>query len=292
MTSVLWGLMGALLIGGSDCIARVTARQVSLGVLVLCVMLFSFIALSIHAIAFDSLPAWHTQGWLYSAISGSLNVIVLILLYKALVRGPVAVASPTASVFVILLLGLNVLSGESWTVWQVLATFIVFGGIFMLSRRSSADADTHYDAAWLRLTVLYALSAAFAVSIRMFLAQEAGDLMGAMYALYLNRAFALVAVCVLITVQLLKGMQLNWPSGRSLLGLVALQAILETLALGAFLMGSLDGNRVAATIGFAGFAAATTIIARIWLGEKIGLQRSIWISVVAVGVVLAVMATP
>ena len=72
------------------------------------------------------------MAWLISAISGSLNVIVLSLLYMALLRGPVAVASPAASVFVVLLLGLNVMAGESWTIWQIVATFIVFGGVFIL----------------------------------------------------------------------------------------------------------------------------------------------------------------
>jgi len=292
MTGVLGGLLGALFIGGSDCIARVTAKQVSLTVLVLCVMLFSFASLNIHAVVVDSWPQWHARAWLYSAISGSLNVVVLSLLYMALLRGPVAVASPAASVFVVLLLGFNVIAGESWTYWQVLATFIVFGGVFMLSRQSAADTGTHYDAAWLRVTALYGLSAALAVAFRMFLAQEAGDLIGANSALYLNRAFALLAVSILILFQVLRGMQLNWPKGGRMLWLVALQAILETLALAAFLIGSHDGNRIAATIGFAGFAAATTIAARIWLGEKIGLQRSIWIAVVAVGIVLAVLGTP
>ena len=291
MTGVLWGLLGALFIGGSDCIARVTATRVSLGVLVLCVMLVSFSSLNVHAVLFDSWPVWHPRAWLISAISGSLNVVVLSLLYMALVRGPVAVASPAASVFVVLLLGLNVIAGESWTIWQVVATFIVFGGVFMLSRQSAADTG-QYDAAWLRLTVMYALAAAFAVALRMFLAQEAGDLIGPMSALYLNRGFALIAVSLLILFQLIKGLQLKWPSGRRVWWLVALQSILETMALGAFLMGSQGGNRIAATIGFAGFAAATTIAARIWLGEKIGVQRSIWIGVVALGIVLAVLGTP
>ena len=292
MTGVLWGLLGALLIGASDCIARVTARQVSLGVLVLCVMLVSFSSLSVHAVLLDSWPAWHPQAWLISAISGSLNVVVLSLLYVALLRGPVAVASPAASVFVVLLLGLNVMAGESWTIWQIVATFIVFGGVFMLSRQSAADMGTHYDAAWLRLTVMYALAAAFAIALRMFLAQEAGDLIGPIPALYLNRGFALIAVSLLILFQLAKGLQLNWPSGKRMLWLVALQSSFETLALGAFLMGSQGGNRIATTIGFAGFAAASTIAARIWLGEKIGLQRTIWIGVVVLGIVLAVIGSP
>lgn len=292
MTGVLWGLLGALLIGGSDCIARVTAKRVSLGVLVLCVMLVSFSSLNVYALVFDSWPQWHLRAWVYSGFSGALNVVVLTLLYAALARGPVAVASPAASVFVVLLLGLNVVAGESWTIWQVVATFIVFGGVFMLSRKSAVDTDAQYDAAWLRLTVMYALGAAFAVAVRMFLAQEASDLIDPLSALYLNRGFALVAVCGLILYQLLRGLQLNWPKGGRMMWLVALQSTLETLALGAFLIGSQDGNRIAATIGFAGFAAATTLIARIWLGEKIGAQRILWIGVVAVGIVLALLGTP
>ncbi len=292
MTGVLWGLLGALLIGGSDCIARVTAKRVSLGVLVLCVMLVSFSSLNVYVLVFDSWPQWHLRAWVYSGISGALNVVVLTLLYAALARGPVAVASPAASVFVVLLLGLNVVAGESWTIWQVVATFIVFGGVFMLSRKSAVDTDAQYDAAWLRLTVMYALGAAFAVAVRMFLAQEASDLIDPLSALYLNRGFALVAVCGLILYQLLRGLQLNWPKGGRMMWLVALQSTLETLALGAFLIGSQDGNRIAATIGFAGFAAATTLIARIWLGEKIGAQRILWIGVVAVGIVLALLGTP
>ncbi len=292
MTGVLWGLLGALLIGGSDCIARVTAKRVSLGVLVLCVMLVSFSSLNVYVLVFDSWPQWHLRAWVYSGFSGALNVVVLTLLYAALARGPVAVASPAASVFVVLLLGLNVVAGESWTIWQVVATFIVFGGVFMLSRKSAVDTDAQYDAAWLRLTVMYALGAAFAVAVRMFLAQEASDLIDPLSALYLNRGFALVAVCGLILYQLLRGLQLNWPKGGRMMWLVALQSTLETLALGAFLIGSQDGNRIAATIGFAGFAAATTLIARIWLGEKIGAQRILWIGVVAVGIVLALLGTP
>ncbi len=292
MTGVLWGLLGALFIGGSDCIARVTAKRVSLGVLVFCIMLVSFASLNVHAVLANSWPQWHPWAWFLLAVSGSLNVLVLVLLYMALSRGPVAVASPTASVFVVLLLGLNILAGESWTFWQVLATFIVFAGVFMLSRQAPADEGTQYDAAWLRLTALYALGAACMVACRMFLAQEASDILGPMPALYLNRGFALLAVVLLIVWQLCKNLQLSWPKGGRLFRLVILQSVLETLALGAFLLGSQDGNRVAATIGFAGFAAATTIIARIWLGEKIGLQRSLWIMVVAVGVVVAVLAAP
>ncbi len=292
MTGVLWGLLGAILIGGSDCIARVTAKRVSLGVLVLCVMLVSFSSLNVNALMFDSWPEWHPRAWLLSGISGALNVVVLSLLYSALARGPVAVASPTASVFVVLLLGLNIIAGESWTIWQVLATFIVFGGVFMLSRESAVDTGTQYDAAWLRLTVMFALGAAVAVSVRMFLAQEASDLIDPMDALYINRGAALVAVILLILFQLLRGLQLSWPKGGRMMWLVILQSTLETMALGAFLIGSQDGNRVSATIGFAGFAAATTIAARIWLGEKIGLQRTLWIGVVAVGIVLAVLGTP
>jgi len=68
--------------------------------------------------------------------------------------------------------------------------------------------------------------------------------------------------------------------------------MLETAALGVFLIGSANGGRIGAAVGFSAFAAATTIFAWIWLGEKIGWQRFIWISVVGMGVVFAILGAP
>ncbi len=292
MTGILWGLLGALLIGGSDCIARVTTQRIASSVLFLIIMGLSFLVLSIWLLATKDWPPWQLWGWTASAISGLLNLVALYFLYRALARGPVAVASPAASTFTVLLVLLNIVAGQPWSWIQVVAMIIVFSGIAMLSRPTSADDDVeHFDATWLRGTAYFGLLAALAVSFRMFLAQEAGSTLGAMHALYLNRLFALLGSVVLLGVLLLRQSNIVWPRGR-MLNLVLLQAFFETSALAAFLIGSANGGRIGAAIGFSAFAAATAIFAWIWLGERVGWQRGCWIAIVGVGVSLAVIGNP
>jgi len=292
LNGLIWGLCGALLIGGSDCIARVTAQRISSSVLFLFIMGLAFICLTVWLAITADWPPWHAKAWTASAISGLLNLVALYFLYIALARGPVAIASPAASTFTVILVFLNIISGEAWSWLQVGAMCIVFIGVCMLAQPSAADKNVeHYDTKWLRKTAMYALGAAAAVSIRMFLAQEAGSELGPLHALYLNRLFALVGAIALIGYCLARMQTIVWPSGR-MLHLVVVQAAFETAALGSFLIGSQDGGRIAATVGFSAFAAATAFFAWIWLGERIGLKRGVWIAVVAVGVSLASIASP
>lgn len=292
LSGILWGLCGALLIGGSDCIARVTTQRVSVSILFLIIMGLSLATLTLWLGVTVNWPPWHPKAWAASAISGLLNLVALYFLYRALARGPVAVASPAASTFTVLVVGLNVIAGEPWSWLQIMAMIVVFFGVGMIARPTAVDTPIdHYDAKWLRGTAGFGLAAAASVSLRMFLAQEAGSEIGALHALYLNRVFALTGTLVLVIYCLFKDQSLKWPTGSTRY-LVLLQAILETSALGAFLVGSADGGRIAATIGFSAFAAATAIFAWIWLGERIGWQRGCWIVVVGVGVSLAVIGSP
>lgn len=292
MSGIWWGLLGALCIGASDCIARVTSQRVASSVLFLIIMGVGFVALTLWLIFTNEWPPWDLFGWTTSAISGLLNLVALYFLYKALARGPIAVASPTASTFTVLVVLLNIIAGQPWSWSQVVAMIVVFSGVAMLARPTAADENIEeYDAQWLKGTAYYALLAALTVAIRMFLAQEAGSSLGAFHALYLNRVFALLGACLLILAMVLKKHDVSWPYGRTL-WLVLLQAVFETSALGAFLIGSAGGGRISASIGFSAFAAATAFFAWIFLGERIGWQRSVWIVVVGLGVLLAVAGSP
>jgi len=291
MTAVLWGLLAAILVGTSDAIARKTSQHSSLSVLTLWVMTMSTAALALWLSITGQWPHWHLASWLASAVSGVLNVVVLYFLYLALRRGPVSVASPTSATFTVMLVGWNVLAGEPWAYNQLLAIGIVFLGIVMLTRRSSTPGiDDAYDTHWIRKTAAIALVAAFAVSVRMYLAQDANVELGAQGALFLNRLFALITAFIVVGFLTIKQTRLDWPTGN-VLGLISLQAALEASALGVFLIGSSGAGRVGAAIGFSAFAAVTTLVASIWLGDRIGRARSIWISVVVVGLMLASVQT-
>jgi len=292
MHSVLWGLIGALTIGISDCIARVTAARLPAELVVLVVMGVSTIALSIGFVSTGDWPSWHPTAWLYSALSGFLNIVALQCLYIALRRGPVSIASPTASVFSVLVVGMNVVAGAAFSVWQLLSIGIAFIAIVSLSRPSGdVKIDLHLDARWLRVTALIALAAASAIALRFFLAQEVGSLVGSVKALYLNRIFALLSILVFVAIRLRSLLPISVPDKRVTV-LLLIQAALETAALGAFLTGSAAEGRVGAAIGFSAFSAVTVLCARIWLGEPVGWRRAFWIAIVGAAVILAILGSP
>ena len=284
MNGLFWGLCGATLIGVSDCVARVTASRISLSVLIALIMVPPFAVMTTWFAASGGWPAWNTWGWGASAVSGFLNVAVLALLFRALVRGPVTVASPATSSFTVMLVGLNVLAGHPYHWLHGVAALTVFAGVAMLARPDRPGKE-HYDRAWLRVTALLGLGAAVSVAVRMFLAQEAGTALGPVPAVYLNRAFALAGSLGFMALERRRG-TLAWPRGTTW-PLVLVQAFLETGALGLFLTGSAGGGRVGAAIGFSCFAAVTAVAARIWLGDRIGVRRMLWMAVVAAGVAMA-----
>ncbi len=290
MSGILFGLLGATLIGVSDCVARVTAQRVSMTVLLAAVMGLSTIALTAILAVTGHWPVWHAYGWITSAISGLLNLVALAFLYTALARGPVSVASPAASVFSVLLVALNAATGAPFVWQQAAAILLVFLGVAMLARRG--DRNEQFDAAHLRLTALIGLAAAVSIAARMFLAQEAGDALGAMQALYLNRVFAFAGVIALLILIAFQGQRLELPRGKRMTTLGLIQAVLETLALASFLVGSEGAGRIGASIGFASFSAVTALTAWLWLGEPIGWRRAFWMAIVGCGIVVAISATP
>ncbi len=287
MIAVLWGLLAAVFVGTSDAIARKTSQHSDLNVLTLCVMALSTLGMTAGFIVYGEWPEWHLTAWIASAISGSLNIVVLYFLYLALRRGPVSVASPAASTFTIMLVFLNALAGEPFAISQLIAVVLVFTGIVMLAKKNNnPGVDDNYDNQWIRKTALIGLAAAAAVALRMFLAQDAGVVLGPVKALYLNRVFALIAASALVTYLVVKNPSIQWPH-KSIWGLIVLQATLEAMALGFFLIGSEGDGRIGASIGFSAFAAVTAIVTSYWLGEKIGRSRAIWMGVVVIGLMLA-----
>lgn len=285
MMGLIWGLLGALFIGVSDGLARKTTQSVPILVLILIIMGLTTAAMSGYYTINGGWPVWHAYGWFASAMSGLLNLLALAFLYKALHRGPVAVASPAASSFTVMLVVINALMGHPFHLGHLAAVCLVFIGVVMLTQPDKSNSED-YSGQWLRTTAYFGLGAAITISVRFFLAQEAGDILGSIHALYLNRAFAgLFTLMALLYVVIKQGLPLL-PKG-GIWWLVGMQAILESLALWAFLTGSTEGGRIAATIGFAAFAAITTLAAWVFYGEKVPTKRWIWIAVIGVGIAIA-----
>ena len=134
MIGVVWGLLGATLIGASDCVARVSAQRVSMAVPSLAVMGLSAAALKAWMLITGGWPVWHTYAWVVSAVSGLPNLFALYFIYAALARGPVSVASTAASSFSVIPAATNALASQPYVWQQLIAILMVLVGIAMLAR--------------------------------------------------------------------------------------------------------------------------------------------------------------
>ncbi len=291
MTAILWGLLGALLIGTSDTVARITSQRLSITVLILFIMSLSTLLMTLWFCFTWNWPSWHLYSWSASVISGFLNLIAVAFLYKALARGPVYVASPASASYSVILIVINITVGELFTLTQLLASIVVFFGIVMLSVETKNINDKNYSSRWLRVTTLLGLGAGFTIALRFFFAQESIDFLGAEHALYLNRVSAFIFILIFFIFKNLNKKDEFLPKGNTTI-LVIIQTILETLALAAFLYGSMNSGRIGATIGFSTFAIVASLVSWIWLGEKIPTNKFLWIIIITFAIIFSIAYAP
>lgn len=293
------GLLGAILIGCSDVIARVTARRIAIIALMTAVFAAPVAPLWLWLDAIDRLPPADLERLAPAIGSGVANVLGLGLLYAALRRGPVALVSPTVGSFSVMLVAANALAGAPITFAQIAAIGVVFLGVAMLTRPDpaidgAADAGEGTPGGDLRVTLAFSLASALSIAARMFWAQDAVDEIGALETLLATRATSFTLCAVALAAFLFRGGRLvQGRLDRPLLALALLQAALESASLAAFLLGGDAGDgmagRVAAAIGFSSFAAVSPIAAWLWLGDPIGPRRAVWIGVVVGGVILSTL---
>ncbi|MDC0073499.1 DMT family transporter [Alphaproteobacteria bacterium] len=289
---VIFGLIGAIFIGFSDTIARVTSQKISLIILITYIMFISFILTSIWLLISWDWPRWEFYSWSVAIVSGVLNIIVVALLYKALSRGPVYVASPATSSFLVILILFNVLNGQPFTFFQLIAGIFVFIGILMLSLPDMKDFNlTKYSSNYLRVTAFLGIASGFTIALRFFLAQESLSSLTAFHSLYLNRVSALIVILFILLIYIIKNNKYNLPNGKYLI-LIIIQAVFENLALVSFLFGSKGDGRIGSTIGFSAFAIVTTATAWIWLGEKVPFKKVIWIVIISLSLLVSIVYGP
>ena len=285
----LWGLLAAGLIGCADSATRVTARRMPVPHLV---FFTAWLALPLGILLFglpDMASVLSRWSVFLAVLAGFLHVGVLVLLFRALADGPVSVAVAGTASNVVFLIAWNVLAGEPWTMLQIVAGLGVFLGVAMATRPEQGPRETA-TSSQLRKTALLGLGAGFFSSVRLFLIQESSAGIGPGDAMVGMRVGAAAAVLLLLLVLLrgrLSGIRI--PRGR-IGGLVILQVLLETSAVLALLHGSVVAGRIGAAVGFAVVPAASTIAARLFLGDPIGRRRGWWILFVVACVILATLA--
>lgn len=280
----LWGTFTALGWGTSDFIARFTGRAAGYQS-ALFGMLLSGSAVLTLIVTIGGVPlSWTPEGlWLLVA-SGICIMLATLWLYRGLAAGPVSIVSPIVGAYPALVVALAVLFGARPTLLQWGAMALTMLGVVVVARSvGNFEESGKHTRADLRTTVVIALLSAAGFAFGVYTAQVAVPIYGNLQTLWVSRIVSLACLLVVFL------WQRNRPAiPRAWWPLVAVQGTIDTSGYLFLYEGSYGEGAEIAAVTASAFGAVTTILARIFLKERMSLLQ--WSGIVCIFVGVAVLS--
>jgi drug/metabolite transporter (DMT)-like permease len=283
----LWGAGAALCLGTGVFAGRYSARAMGpdvayFGVLAVgSVILSAWVAFTGLAFVADAEHAW------LLLVNGIATVVMTVLLYAGLARGPVSVVAPIVASHPVLVVGFWVALGAAPSPLQWLAMGATIGGVVIVAKSSAGDAALRSSAstAELRMTLLLAAGACLAHAVMVLSGQAAVVHYGELQTLWLGRLIGLTLLAVTFLLRRrAPRVPLRW------VPLVCAQGVLDAAGYLFLFAGSEGEGREIAAVVASAFGAVTTILARIVLREAMsGVQ---WAGVAVIFLSIAVLSYP
>lgn len=211
--------------------------------------------------------------WL--AASGAGNVGGLLMAYKALRVGQVALVSPIVSAEGAVAALIAVAAGETLGAASAVALVVIAAGIAMAAMPSAPRSAPEQARPW--EAVPLALAAAVAFGISLYSTARAGDQLPAAWVVLSARLIG--AVLLAVPLALLGRLRLT----RQALPLVIVSGICEVLAFYSFIAGARHGIAVAAVLA-SQFAALAAVAAYFVFGERLARVQLAGVTTLLVGV--------
>jgi len=278
----LWGSLSALSLGIADFAGRFSGRALGADVAYFGVLLVGTIVVSAWVWSSDITLVWNLSHLWLVAICGVATALMTILLYTALVRGPVSVVAPIVASHPVLVLIFWVFMGTRPDAIQWMAMSFTIVGVIVVARSGGdlirTDRPGHF-----RTTLLIAGASCLAYTVLVIAGQSAVPIYGNIQTLWLSRIFGLGFLGVIFLLRA-KGPVIPirwWP-------LILVQGALDSGGYLFLFVGSeLDARHIAAVTASA-FGAVTTILARVFLNERMRIMQ--WIGVLCIFSGIAVLA--
>ncbi|MEM6602451.1 MAG: DMT family transporter [Pseudomonadota bacterium] len=288
---IIYGLLAAFLIGTSDFLSRFSAAKRSSVYPVMWVAFMGSLILWAYTSYFQDYNFAAQEAHIYfaTALSGVLNVVALICLYRAIARGPVAVASPFVSSSTVFIVVIWFFMGVQPTIYNYLGMLLSVVGAITIGYFNK-QKDTGHDTIHICQTAALSLIAAICFAVRLFLLQYFTEDIGADNALLQVRFFGLVAILIYALYLTFKGniifpTQQDFKFRQDVL-IPAAQGVFETLGVLLILIASVGDYRVTVPAVFASFSIVTVTWSVLIFKEKISIGRMIGIMILISGVVI------
>ena len=282
MSGYAWGMISALGYGTGDFVARFTGRALGANTAVFGVFASGSLLLSIGFLFFPAeLHFSWRDAWLLP-LAGIANMLMLVLLFTALARGPISIAAPIVASHPALILVILLLLGVMPNAQELLGLVIVVSGVALLSRQTAhfTTAD-ELTPAYIRRTIYIALAANVAYALQVIAAQQIAIEHGSLQAAWATRVFGLAAILIVFAGKRQRVViPLRWWP------IVIAHGCLDAIGVFALALGSLGSGRIATAVISSAFPVVTVLLAKFFIDEPVSARQWLSIAVIVAGVAL------
>jgi drug/metabolite transporter (DMT)-like permease len=272
--AVLLALACSIAYGAADFLGGVAARGAHV---LLVVVIAAPASLLVELLLWPAAGATFVAGAVtWGAASGVASAAAFALLYRTLAIGPMSVLSPvTALVSAALPVGVGLLDGETLSGLAVGGMLLAFAAVVAVSGGSDARSVRPS-----RTALVLAFSAGAAIALQLVCLDQAPSDSG-IAPLLVGRA---VSSAVVIGAAL--ALRRHLGDARPSLPASAAAGVLDSLANFAFLLAVREGDLAVVAVITALYPAATVLLARAFLAERIGPTQLAGLGLAAVAVSL------
>jgi drug/metabolite transporter (DMT)-like permease len=281
MNPALLGLVAALSWGCLDLVASVASRRLGTLSTVLGITLGGLIALSSYLlVSGEGFPAIFGPGTGIAYLSGGLIGMASLFLFAAFAAGPISVVSPIASSYPLTAMLIAALTGNTPSLWAVMAAAAVIAGMVIVAR--AEPGNNRFDGSLKRCITLAALShVGWALAIHVGqLATAGGDGSGHAAAVtWLGRLASLaVIILVLVAARQRPAIPVRWFPAFAFTGSLDIAGIMSVN------LAAHSEHPVVAGVVASCFGVVTVLLAWIILKERIAPLRWAGIAITFAGV--------
>ena len=282
MNGIFWGLTSSLGYGVADFIARFTGKALGSSMAVFGVFLTGSLLLTGYLFYFPIEFVFSPRDLWLLPLAGISNMLMLVLLFTAIARGPISIAAPIVASHPALVLVFLLVLGESPNILEVSGLFVVVFGVIFLSRQTAHFAlDQSMDHSYVGKTILIAMAANFAYALQVITAQQVAIDHSAIQSAWATRFFGLIAILIFL---IGKRERIYvpvrwWP-------IVIVHGSLDAVGVLSLVLGSEGSGRIVATVISSTFSVITVLLARIFIKESVSTKQWVAISIIIFGVAI------
>lgn len=276
MNPALWGSLCAVSLGTADFAARFSSRALGADVVLLGVLAMSSVLLTGWVWFVDVPLVWDAGGVWLLVINGVTTMVMTVLLYAALARGPVSVVAPIVASHPALVLGAWHFLGARPLPYQWAAMVVtIVGAVIVAFSAEQIEAKVKRTSAHLRVTLLLAGTACLVYAIMVVAGQLAVPIYGELQTLWLARLIGLASIVMLLVA---RRRAVRMPGLWWLF--VGVQGCLDAGGYLFLFLGSRGPGSEIAAVTASAFGAVTTLLARFVLREQMSAAQ--WFGIVLI----------